>query len=169
MSAGKRAPRNNFTREEDGMLARLVGVLGEDAWTEVAPNMAGRTARQCRERWKHYLSPVLSHAEWSAGDESALIEHVARVGRKWLCLASMFPGRTDIDLRNRFNKLIQHSRKSESQGARALRARRPLAACDETEAAAAPPNGNGGSEPDDAFVWPGLDSAFDSWGWFGLP
>ena len=47
--------RKTFTAEEDAMLRSLVQRLGEDRWNTIALSFPGRTAKQCRHRYIHYI------------------------------------------------------------------------------------------------------------------
>ena len=52
--------RGHWGPEEDDLLHRLVGVNHDlDKWGEVASQISGRTAKQCRERWRHHLDPCV--------------------------------------------------------------------------------------------------------------
>jgi hypothetical protein len=56
-SRGKK-PRlhDRFTPDEDDCLYQLVDEFGINNWNEIVARMPGRNWRQCRDRWKHYLS-----------------------------------------------------------------------------------------------------------------
>ena len=43
--------KGHWGPEEDELLRRLVEMNGKDKWGEVASQISGRTAKQCRERW----------------------------------------------------------------------------------------------------------------------
>ena len=61
--------RRVWTNEEDNAIRLLVGRLGTKSWSVIADhmlreyNIAGRSGKQCRERWHNHLgtSPLLSH------------------------------------------------------------------------------------------------------------
>jgi hypothetical protein len=57
MSA-KRARRMRFKPDEDRILMDLVMRYGCDSWSWIASRLPGRNARQCRDRWNHYLLPL---------------------------------------------------------------------------------------------------------------
>jgi hypothetical protein len=56
----KKIARHKFTPEEDKVLRNLVAQFGKSDWAAIAQRLENRTPRQCRERWKHYLSPEVS-------------------------------------------------------------------------------------------------------------
>jgi hypothetical protein len=96
--------RSKFTADEDSQLRSLVGEYGLSAWVEIAKRMPGRNARQCRERWKHYLSlPELSRP-WTEADDALLFDRVSEMGPKWTRIARSMGNRTDIEVKMRWMK-----------------------------------------------------------------
>lgn len=109
MSQAKR--RKAFTFEEDERLRLLIASHGEDNWDLIVSQMPGRTRRQCRERWSHYLCSTLTNGPWTIEDDLKLMEEVGRFGTRWRAIMSSFPGRTDVNIRNRWNVLkARHAR-----------------------------------------------------------
>jgi hypothetical protein len=101
--------RRIFTPEEDDRLRELVGKHGDCDWDRIASKIYRRDARQCRDRWCNYLSPHVVHSAWSRADDQLLEEKVAEMGRRWISIAPYFPGRTEINVRNRWNYLQKRS------------------------------------------------------------
>jgi len=101
----KRTHRKKFTPQEDERLRRVVAQLGRSNWKTVALYFQGRDARQCRERWTHYLSPDLVTGDWTEADDELLCAKVAELGTKWSEIAQFFRGRTDIGVKNRYISL----------------------------------------------------------------
>jgi hypothetical protein len=95
-----RRRREKFFPEEDARLRRLVEQYGTTAWEAIAAELPGRNVRQCRERWKHYLSSARAKAPWSDTEDRLLFEKMQSLGPKWTRLATFFPGRTDIDVKS---------------------------------------------------------------------
>lgn len=93
-----------FTVDEDGKLGQLVEQYGPSNWLEIAKFMEGRTARQCRDRWKHYLHPDTSEP-WTEEERATLERLHKRMGPDWKKLASYFPGRTDVQVKNEYYKI----------------------------------------------------------------
>jgi hypothetical protein len=110
--AAPRRPKHRFTADEDAVVKSMVGIHGPRKWRLTADQLAGRTARQCRERWINYLSPNLSRAPWTAAEDSLLRAKVAELGPIWCRIASSFVGRTDVCLTNRYLKLARGDRKA---------------------------------------------------------
>ena len=90
-----------FTQDEDRYLSYLVSQHGEN-WDVVANFMASRNARQCRDRYKNYLSPNIYNGPWTAQEDDELINKFLQLGPKWSAIAKYFPGRTDVNIKNRF-------------------------------------------------------------------
>jgi hypothetical protein len=101
------AVRLKFTAEEDSKLMTLVQKLGQSNWQSIASYMNGRTNRQCKERWVHYLDPNIVAQPWTRREDRLLEQKVSEVGKKWKQLEALFPGRTEISLKNRYNVLLR--------------------------------------------------------------
>ena len=101
----KKRTTRKFTSEEDRALRKLVKEYGEYSWDEIAANMNGRNARQCHDRWTYYLSPKINHAPWTDEDDKALIQAYTELNGKWVQIAKRFKGRTDTQIKNRWNTL----------------------------------------------------------------
>jgi len=97
--------RQKFSLYEDNQLRSLVAQFGSVDWNSISLHMEGRTARQCRDRWNHYLAPSTNNTEWTVDEEVALIKQLKQVGKQWTYLASLFPGRTSIGVRNHACKI----------------------------------------------------------------
>jgi hypothetical protein len=105
----KGPPRQKFSVQEDEQLRALVNELGIDSWTEVASRLGTRSARQCRERFKNYLSPNLRNGQWSEEEDRLLAEKFNEFGAKWSIIVGFFPSRSEVNLKNRWTQLQNHS------------------------------------------------------------
>ncbi|KAH0788984.1 Myb-like DNA-binding domain containing protein [Histomonas meleagridis] len=103
--------RRKFSNEEDEKLKSLVLTYGTNDWRNIASQMNNRNARQCRERWKHYLSPSVSNGPWSEAEDELLREKYKELGSQWSRIAKFFPKRTDITVKNRWISLNGRSKK----------------------------------------------------------
>lgn len=108
-------PKPIFTRERDALLTQIVKMSGTRNWTDIAAELnrrissdsnslqgfTGYTARQCRERWKNYLSdePV-RYNEWTPGEEQLLVTKYYELGPRWGNLAMFFAYRSTIQIKN---------------------------------------------------------------------
>jgi hypothetical protein len=103
----RRVPKLKFSQTEDAKLADLVAAHGDQDWTMIANAMANRSVRQCRERWVNYLAPSVINGIWSADDDALLLEKYRVYGSHWKPIASFFPGRTDINVKNHYMTLVR--------------------------------------------------------------
>jgi hypothetical protein len=103
--------KHRFTEEEDNFILRMVNELGIHEWNLIAERLGTRTARQCRERWRHYLHPVIDIAPWSLEEDALLEEQYKQIGPKWSQISAMFHGRTEVNLKNRWTRLHRHRNK----------------------------------------------------------
>jgi hypothetical protein len=94
-----------FSAEEDNHLKLLVAQIADPDWKQIAAQMTNRTARQCRERYKNYLSPDLSTRPWNDVEDVLLREKVRQFGPRWAQISHFFPGRSDVGLKNRWSAI----------------------------------------------------------------
>jgi hypothetical protein len=106
--------RAKFSADEDAQLADLVRIYGDEDWPTISCLLAGRNARQCRERWRHYLCPTVSLAPFTPEEDALLIQKFYELGPKWKTIAAYFDSRTDITVKNRFLLLGRHRRRAET-------------------------------------------------------
>lgn len=107
-----------FTPEEDDKLREIVDQIGTSSWPNVAKYLKGRTSRQCRDRWNHYLSPNANLAEWTPDDEELLLSLYRQYGTKWAFISSHFPGRTAACVRThccRLQRIIERNNSRATQ------------------------------------------------------
>jgi hypothetical protein len=89
-----------FTKEEDDELSRLDSIHGDHDWLRVALAMPGRNPRQCRDRYRNYLSRPSATRPWSLAEEDLLRRKFLDLGSNWHEIAKWFEGRSNIDLKN---------------------------------------------------------------------
>jgi hypothetical protein len=94
--------RSAFREKEDDLLRSLVAMYGDSAWEEVALRMSGRNVRQCRERWKHYLSGVKLGQPWTPEEDRILVMKVREWGTKWRRISEFLRDRTDMEAKSRW-------------------------------------------------------------------
>jgi hypothetical protein len=98
-------PKSKFDPKEDHLLTELVTKMGPVDWHQIATQIPGRNARQCRERWNNYVNPVLVKEEWRSEEDERLMRKYRELGPKWYAIAGFFEGRSKNDIRNRFSAL----------------------------------------------------------------
>jgi hypothetical protein len=102
-----------FTGNDDQELRQLVTTFGEDNWIVIAQQMSHPfTIRQCRDRWRNYLDPNLSHEDWTEADDADLLSAYHQMGNRWASLALLFRGRTSNFVRNRCQALVRKNNKN---------------------------------------------------------
>lgn len=112
---GAQGNKRKFSPDEDEHLQQLVNQYGFKEWKTIAQNMLGRTARQCRERWRYYLHPSLKSQPWTPEEDDLLIQKYVQLGPHWAKIAKHFKHRTDISLKNRFRKIQRLSKKNQTE------------------------------------------------------
>jgi hypothetical protein len=108
MTESRAKKRARFLAAEDEKLRILVKKYGENAWSLIAAELPGRNIRQCRERWKHYLSGRISKDFWEPDESRLLFEKMRSIGPRWTQLAQFFPGRTDIQIKHYWMQNFAH-------------------------------------------------------------
>jgi hypothetical protein len=105
--------RSIFNQVEDEQLTSLVARLGRRSWDAVAAYMPGRSARQCRDRWKFYLCPSVNRSPWTPDEDRVLLAKYRELGPKWSILCQSFENRSLNNVKNRWNSVIRKVRASD--------------------------------------------------------
>lgn len=100
--------RLKFLPEEDEKLKNLVEKYGTNSWSQVATKMPGRNVRQCRERWKHYLSVDKTYQNpFTPEEDQIIVEKFFELGPKWTKISKFLQGRSDIQIKSRLQKTLK--------------------------------------------------------------
>ena len=101
----------HWTLEEDALLAKAVGTIGPRHWSQVAQLVPGRIGKQCRERWHNQLRPsIKKHTKWTRQEDLVLHQGISVLGHRWSEIAKSIPGRTDNQVKNRYNVMRNNAR-----------------------------------------------------------
>jgi hypothetical protein len=124
-TSSKSCPRRKFSLQEDQLLSSLVAEHGSRNWTKIASLMGDRSVRQCKERWANYLSQAPDGASWTLADDLLLERLVIERGHKWKAMEAHFPGKTDIQIKNRHNVILRRRKRVFKMAFRRPRGARP--------------------------------------------
>ena len=107
--------------QEDELLRRQIERLGGPGnWTAIAEALTGRSSKSCRLRWCNQLNPSVKRGPFTAEEDSTILAQHAIHGNKWAVISRSMPGRTDNQVKNRFNstlrRLIASQKKDGSAG-----------------------------------------------------
>lgn len=99
--------KGSWTRQEDETIIEFVAQFGVKNWTKLADLLPGRIGKQCRERWRNHLDPGNSKEPWTEEEDQTLIKLHEQYGNQWVKIATMMPGRSDNNIKNRWNSTLR--------------------------------------------------------------
>lgn len=104
-----------WTLAEDALLEEAVSANDGRGWSRIALALPGRTGKQCRERWHNHLQPNINKEAWTEQEDLQIQLGVVKHGHKWSLIARGIPGRTDNQIKNRYNCTVQKYGQEEYQ------------------------------------------------------
>lgn len=102
--------KTRWTEEETQQLHDAVLAHGARNWRYIATFVPTRTAKQCRERWNIFLDPEYSRGKWTPEEDRILRDRQAQLGNRWSDIAKYLPGRSCINIRNRWACLLRREK-----------------------------------------------------------
>ncbi|CAH0479276.1 unnamed protein product [Peronospora belbahrii] len=90
--------------EEDARLMEMM-LKGYDNWRQVSNSIPGRTAKQCRERWRNRLDPTINKAPFTEEEDAVIQQSYEKYGNRWTQIAELLPGRTEDAVKLRWKAL----------------------------------------------------------------
>jgi len=80
-------------------------------WSKISLLVPGRTAKQCRERWRCNLDPHINKSDWSEEEDAVLLSMQCTIGNRWALIAKSLPGRTENAIKTRFRSIQRANKK----------------------------------------------------------
>uniref|UniRef100_A0AAV1UT02 Uncharacterized protein n=1 Tax=Peronospora matthiolae TaxID=2874970 RepID=A0AAV1UT02_9STRA len=96
--------KGHWAYEEDSTLEHMV-LQGCHSWGEVATYIPGRTAKQCRERWRNHLDPSINKFPFTLEEDKVIQDGFRNMGNRWTQIAELLPGRTEDAVKMRWKVL----------------------------------------------------------------
>ena len=91
----------------------MVDKYGKKKWNIIANELKGRindsnrNGKQCRERWVNFLNPEIKKDPFSLQEDIQILEKRLSIGNKWSEIIKVMPGRTENNVKNRFNMMYK--------------------------------------------------------------
>lgn len=116
----KSSSRRHWTKSEDerckkAVLAQLEGdpqCKKRIDWVSVQAQMGGaRNAKQCRERWRLKLNPLIRTDRWSTEEDDKLISLFQIYSSRWVTISKKIKGRSEHACKSRWKGLVREKRR----------------------------------------------------------
>ncbi|KAJ7228892.1 hypothetical protein GGX14DRAFT_415648 [Mycena pura] len=112
MRQGLERTRFTWNADSDQKLIDAVNQYGT-AWSLVAKYVSPDvTPAQCSSRYQRSFDPTLRHGAWSVEEDKRLVAAVAGYGKSWAEVATVVPGRTNEQCRDRWTNTLDPAKAS---------------------------------------------------------
>ncbi|KAK1423546.1 hypothetical protein QVD17_18850 [Tagetes erecta] len=103
-----------WSEEEDQKLRAYIQRYGHWNWG-LLPKFAGlsRSGKSCRLRWMNYLRPNIKHGNFTREEDDLIVHLHNTFGNKWSTIATKLPGRSDNEIKNRWNTHLKKRAKDD--------------------------------------------------------
>ncbi|MED6132801.1 hypothetical protein PIB30_022265 [Stylosanthes scabra] len=107
--------KGTWTPEEDTKLIHHLSKFGYPSNWRLLPKAAGlaRCGKSCRFRWMNHLRPDVKRGNFTLEEDDTILRLHNQFGNRWSMIASHLHGRSDNEIKNRWNshlkKRFQHT------------------------------------------------------------
>jgi myb proto-oncogene protein len=90
----------------------LIQENGLKNWNQIANSFnmtlnSQRNGKQCRERWVNFLNPNIRRDPFTIEEDLIILEKRLNIGNKWSEIIKDMEGRTENNVKNRFNMMYK--------------------------------------------------------------
>ena len=103
--------KSKWTKEEDNYLKEIVERCRFGSyipWSKVAYFMTGRSKSQVFNRWAYSLNPSIKRGRFTREETVLMVAAVRRYGTDFSRVARFLPGRTSVQIRERYKSCLKY-------------------------------------------------------------
>jgi Myb-like DNA-binding domain len=113
---------SHYFQQEDDIVVSIASNVGSSKpnWCKIArfvndQSHAGRTGKQCRERYLNHLRPNIKKGGWTKEEETMIRYYHKMFGKKWSAMAQIMKNRTDNDIKNKFYSMNRSDKRKQER------------------------------------------------------
>lgn len=104
----KRRRCTRWTSEENERLRIAFEKYKGKHWKLIAAEVGNKNEDQCNQHWYRVLDPNIAKSKWAPSEDLLLMNTVDKHGSSaWKKISACLPGRTDLQCRHRWTRLIK--------------------------------------------------------------